>query len=1173
MSTMDELANQVADLTTATTDLLEEVGDQKDRLTTAADVAEQKSIEASGSATEAAQSVTDAAAEVTKATNQANIAESEAERAKTEADRASAISGLDTVEQAVDTALGEFAGLLSESEARAIQWQNENVNFDASGFVHMGKARKHNEQIYGEPINEGMWTYTGNTVMANRLTTGCRSVDSFVIGTSETDFQVISIAGSVSNILGEHELSQSMFDFQLPPAEDGTRIYDSTGDARGSGKASLDLKTDIDPKYGDVPTGTEDEILREAVGRAFEGQVKNGDFRLGDNGEWEDNQDRGTAVIDTTGVLITDTTNASPTSSAMWVGNVGNTTVINTTYIVEVVVESLTDTDAMRLRLGGYGDPNMRHEILTVGRNILTYTAGLTRTVDDCFHLYLGRGATAKVTSFSVKGLTEEVVTHPVDLVALEYYEEELTGRQEIFECIQSLSTTFGTTSVPTVLSTRKLSYFQQYDGQFSEVAANPDFINDRYRCVVWGDLTEPQKREVVAYMGEKLFVGVSGNIVNGRFRARTIRGLGNGDWSAIDSTLSGGNYALAYSGKAFINAQGNKDVGVGVSSGWASDTYFTPKSGSQNNKETSKGTFSPRTNSNLAYKDRCFMYVVATVPRANKGAYHPDLNPWGCANFGKDITAPHYQYMWYSTLFNVNTIQDCWKYRSVFKDTGSIDVGYSGHPDGIFYDGIEVGGLNGIIDWRLPAIANDSPEEAAKVESKVENGTYRGVEKLIRTVPAVSRNTTNAPTSEYHAVGVVGEDDHLKGLKVTKLIAIDGGVITGSSSSFLEAEVYASDDRYYLRLDGGIARSVTGYYMLETETNLSVSGEFSTQMVMGDPANILLTDALKNGWVGTWCPVIPDGTEKTFPFTRKCLELSPYAHWATDNGAVWTSVAAWDINEVTNSRTFSAFDGIVYVVPFKALAKQTKQSSNKPVYNSKAGLMRVTQLSRHNVERGCVFTESLIGKVLTNDSGSGTHSGDLALTYSFVDGQYGRVLNPSEHLLPKHVPLTLGAPNNNSPAVKVLPYQISNNGQGSIGYQANELTWKNLPTTATDIDGTVGQNIEQGKLYRVDSGKHTGLVIHCSVSASNVIMDSNLLGRDGKFYSISSGGEVTKFEVWGGSGWGDDSTIKVTADGSDTFVDLNGNTNLSVVHELAIPYTWTSNHARAGEQVEGVDL
>ena len=255
-----------------------------------------------------------------------------------------------------------------------------------------------------------------------------------------------------------------------------------------------------------------------------------------------------------------------------------------------------------------------------------------------------------------------EVVTHPVDLALLEYYEEEETGdRVEIFECIQSLSTTFGDTDVPTVLSTRPKSYFQQYDGQFSD----PDAQNTTYRCVVWPDLTDEQKRKVAASMGEKLFMGENGNIVNGRLRARTIRGAGNGDWNNIDSTSStyfrwgNGNMYVVSQGVSDVIPSGGNSLKNGGNSAYNYQGYNTSSSSWSNN--ANQGVFHGG-NNNPAYKGRCFAYVVATVPRLNLGFYHENLNPHGSA---ADLSGE----FWYNTSFDFNTTADCFDWGKVSHD------------------------------------------------------------------------------------------------------------------------------------------------------------------------------------------------------------------------------------------------------------------------------------------------------------------------------------------------------------------------------------------------------------------------------------------------------------------------------------------------------------------------
>ncbi|AUR83581.1 coil containing protein [Vibrio phage 1.037.O._10N.261.52.F7] len=711
-----------------------------EHLTTEATAAAAK---AENEADRAAAQVPLAKDQVTLAANEVVKATSQADRAKSEADRATQVTGLDTVEQAVDHALSEFAGLMTESEARATQWQNENVNFDASGVVNAGKQ----DANKATNVNEGLYVYqTGGN--ENSIKLGRRD-DRVNAGSSKTWFPVTHIAGSVVNILSmgvDGSQGYQAGAFELPQAPDGTVIYDSTGDARGSGKASLDLKFDVDPKYGDVAADT-----NEAVARAFEGMITNGDFRNGAANWSAPSDNRGTLTFESDGCVVSDTSGQSALSGSMYLDNTAFNTRDGESYIVEVNVLSMSGEGGVAsnyaIRLGGYQDTNQIRPAIKLGHNKFKFTAAKDAT--DAFLIYVGRNLSMKLGSVSIRVASEVVVTHPVDLVMLEYYEEELTGRVEIMECLGSTATTFGTTSVPTVLSTRKLSYFQQYDGQFDEVRINPDFINDRYRCVVWDDLTEPQKREIAAYMGERLFKGVNGFPVNGRLRARTFRGPGNGDWNLVNDWSSSFNY-LQFNTNSRPAPQGVRDAVDAWTGASTSANYSQGGASNQRGDYDQEGLYNARhaTPNYYAYRGNCYAYVVATVPRANQGAYHPDLNPWGCGKFANssDGATVDGDDFWYEDLIGKmrpTTVKDCFpvhKYGGVATSagvyaksngdlSGSIAAGFSGHPDGIFYDGIEAGGLNGVIDRRLPA--EEMQSQWLYAERKHECAKYRGVEVL----------------------------------------------------------------------------------------------------------------------------------------------------------------------------------------------------------------------------------------------------------------------------------------------------------------------------------------------------------------------------------------------------------------------------------------------------------
>ena len=1071
--------------------------------------------------------------------------------------------------------------LMSEAEAMAQADAYENI-VDASGMVHMGKHLSGGS----ESINDGLYTdpTRGNVLLMGRSGSGA-------LGTSKTDFAVTYIAGAISNALMVS--SGHTFTWEFPQAEAGTRVYDSTGDVRGSGEATLDFRYDVDPKYGDVAPD-----LREAVGRAFEGDIKNGDFRNGIDvwgltngaqGEINGNVISLTRGIDDADAYLTTafSVEAGKDYTIEFYGDVTQAGYLEDPNSVEVRASS--STPVLRTYDELFGESK-------VGRASFTFTA--TETFSSFVRFRINTNTSiVKIGSVSIRAATEEVVTHRSDLATWESYDEELTGRTEVFECIQSLSTTFGDTDVPTVLSTRPLSYFQQYDGQF----ADPDIQNDRYRCVVWDDLTDEQKRKVAAYMGNKLYVGENGYLVNRRLRARTFRGLGNGDWENIDSnnqsTSSLGYliYRSVYADNSNINmrvsVQGSLDSVDDFTESYPCYHHTDSTNSNFTHGVRTKGAFTAQHTATptYAYKGRCFLYVVASVPRANQGAYNPSLNPWGC-NYYRSATG--YGVSWYSEAaawVDKETEKSCFDPRmigSTAGDTtpllpspvgsrGSIASGYSAQPDGIFYDGITSGGLNGVIDWRLPAVANDSPEEQAKVQAKVENKTFRGLEGLVWTDAGTTGGGGRPSDSDKWRMFSSVLSVYLPASNVTSAVG-DTVYVVDSVAGIIKCTVsqtYA-DGAYDALVDydspvkpspGDNGAASSSWFVQERTLNLSVSGEFNTSMVIGDPANILQTDALKDGWLGTWCDAIPDGVIDSFEMTRKSLDTPTFLR-TTDNGSTW-STASPAFNSVTNSAALTNEPAAnVLIANYTAYAKVTEPCANKPVYNGKKGLMPVYISNGYNSPLwGCTFMESLLGKV--GISSSGNNQKDVTLLEALLSPTSGTIY-PTAGYEPVHSPLALDKPANNSPAVKVLPYQIAENEQCFIGYQANELTWKS--GAPTFVDGTTSQAYTKGERYRIDFGG-TRAVYVCIASAT--LVASDLVRRANGSLINSSDLEILRPEPTYGGSWGDDDKIKVTSNGSDKFVDHNGNTNLSVSHKTTMPTGWTKNRARIGEQVEGVDL
>lgn len=1007
------------------------------------------------------------AAQVTLATQQVALATQQADRAQTEANRA---------EVAADN---NNNIVMSEAQARAIQAQNQD-KFAASGFAHFGKNQTETATI--QNINEGMHT---NTSRANTLALG-RGIDSQA-GSSKTDFPILNVAGSVFELNMGLDSGFDATQLLFPPAEQGFHIFDSTGAARGvANTPSLNLRTQNDPKYGN--TATTDN---EAVARAFEGVMPNGDFRLGDHGNWVSGNDASISYGDD-GLTLTTTSNANGQASS---GSVSNET---SSIIIEVVVGETTATNnRVVYRNSSNAFTNLS---LNEGYNRFTVSDALIGT-----SLLLQCGQTNRSTIFafvSVKDATEEVVTERKDFAMVEYYEEIVTDDEIFPVCIQNQSTTFGDTDVPTVVSSRPLTYFQQYEGQTGVVAG---------RCVMWSTLSLENKRKVAEYLGATFFVNTAGQLVNGRARIRTFAGPGNGNWQRIDSTVaSGGQDKFMQFGinsaNNHISPQGQINsvpalhtFAVGVADFVAAEEL----DGVLNAPE--RGTFmTEATATDVAYQGRCFALVLCEVTRLNQRAYHPSLNALGTATFWIDTGAVDSSLLWHEANAKqpmtqgqcflagaTNTVGNAAPF--IFSPDGSISRGstFTGRPDGKFYDAIYASGQGGVTDHRLSAWDLSSPQEIAKVDAKIKNGAFRGEERLVRT--RIVRSTSDASpggtglefpdTSDF----TVGEFIYVQNFTG----GYDRRQITNVQSAFIDTV-------------GGIfnsvGRSANAYVVHEEATDISIESDFLVQEVMGDPDDVRQVSQLSQGWIGYWNPTFAVGSYIA-KLSRKNLDTAnPVVQFTTDNGSSWTS-RTLSFNSERNELTIDTTAGVansVIIHSYTAKAYVTEVDENRPVFGDYSGIGYLWA-STQPTPSWSLFAESLIQKVNTSGQGQRINKFNLMGFSLDVTGQlasgtnitFGPVMHPT---------LTLAAPTNNSQAVKAVNYPVAINGALHINYAYEELIYN---TTAAN--------------------------------------------------------------------WGDNGVMDIQ-DGQTTNTDTNGTTVL-VGTNRSKQFGWTKNQARAGEQVEGVDL
>ncbi|MDW2118382.1 hypothetical protein R7R25_07095 [Vibrio sp. 2026] len=781
-------------------------------------------------------------------------------------------------------------------------------------------------------------------------------------------------------------------------------------------------------------------------------------------------------------------------------------------------------------------------------------------------------------TAFALADTSDdiEVVINRVDMFGAEFFLEEVSQTNPFVYpkgMIQSQATSMN--GITTTTSNRPVTYYAVYDGDTGSQGKGVDF---------WA-ATDEQKKAMVSDETNNIFILDDGRLVQWRMRQRTQAGYGNGDWL---STNPEGDRDLAFGAIGDkVYAQGMKDNYPTTSNGWyVGKNAWTPDS-------ELRGIFQAITGNNVkdvtsGVNGECYFHVWGVVPRLNQGAYHPSFNPMGARGHVKPGSAAGY---WYTSGISTTSQYQCFTEGTSGQSGYRGDSGYigslsgSGRPDGKFYDAIYASGQGGVIDYRLPSWDMSSKEEASKVFQKVVNGSYRGEESLIftkRVTAGGAGGTTSNPNGFYLSIapnsqgGAVYIEDSVAEVGDTlrfydNLGDLYIGVVSKKTSA-VRHEILLKGKYFPYTLPSDF----TNWYMVtEVDKGSSVSGEFTMVDVIGNPDEILATPALANGWLGGWIPVIPDGSSKDYQLTRKNVGNVGISYQYTDNnGSSWLS-ATRNLDSTTNTYPSNPLPSTrIEVHSYTAFAKQTKESVNEPVLNGSEGLGDVFATSRHEPKNGNLLLESLVEKV--GKASQNTTRCQLPLTNQYL-GDAGEFLQVS-NFYPKHSSLLLDAPNNDSPAVKALWYQVANSQQVSMNFAWNELVYGTIDPS---LDGSIrvvtpatsANSFNQGEVVYIQKdvgGNLEGLLLLVTANATANLNNSNWRVRGDKV--VYNSFPTTYATVIGEFNWGDDSTIRIT-NGTGTFINLNGDTCLYGTHELAIPYGYIKNKARAGSQVSGVDL
>ena len=502
---------------------------------------------------------------------------------------------------AIDQVVAKYAQ--PKSAFRAQQDEVKQVR-SGSGWDEFGLSRDNNSTF--KSINNGLYTYTQSPNALRLGYSGSIEVD----GISRTKSAIAEIDGVRHLIESDMGGVNGATIISLPSPADGTQVTDTSGNVRGSGKPKLDLKVDVDPKYGDVAADK-----AEAQSRAFEGLVKNGDFRKGTN-DWT----LGTGWGISNGKLVA--TNVQADSS-------NQTNLISVkageTYRIGVTLLSILN-DGITIYFGS----NHVGEIKTAGNHTFEITMPSTESALFRITPWGGnRNLNCEIDNVSVAPVTESVITSRQDLSLIESWEEVMgsgTGEKDIY-CPNGLpqygaSSYLGIPLVDLSATSVGLGY-----AKFGEWQEDADVVS---KVAVWSTLSLDNKKKIIDADPNMYFDSELNKPVCARARARTVEGLGDKWLKVIDDSASNGA-RIAYDSINKVMSQGklhdSKDFDE--TNCFATSDYGTWQ-------VESKGALHayPKShNDEICDGDgTSHALPISLTQRLNDGAWHPSYNPWGTA-------------------------------------------------------------------------------------------------------------------------------------------------------------------------------------------------------------------------------------------------------------------------------------------------------------------------------------------------------------------------------------------------------------------------------------------------------------------------------------------------------------------------------------------------------------
>jgi hypothetical protein len=1066
---------------------------------------------AANSATAAANSATASATSATQsATSASNAATSESNAAASET----------AAEAARDAALATEPYLMTEAEFQALAARRRE-EYAASGFV------EYSEQPFSDgsgkyyQVNKGLWTNGAYTFFSNRFGLGGSDNTSRLANTTKPKALVNGILTALSETRQIYNGEYKDTGIRLPPAPTVTHA-DSTNS----------------------------------------GLVKNGDFSLGDNGDWAVTAGASGSSLSIVGGVATVSCPAGTTTYLRMNGVL----TVGKKYIVEY--SGFSTSGGFYTRISG----------------IDIHQSGASRrlefvatSVDFAVGQYTASGTST--FSFSNISVIEAASLSRQDLVFLESWDEDISEKGNFVYPYGNVQYRGADVDGLSGIADGSFTGADTYS-LFGNWQTAGDLVGKGYD---WDSLTDAQK---AAFAGnpEHNLRKDGDKIIQTRYRVRVVEGLGD-EWGNIDTEVGDFQYSYTNSASAkgkLVSTADLRDKEYGANLYQVDDYGIFKAYGQSGNNDAID-----RTTTNVAYKGRCYAMPIALVQRRNQGAFHPLFNPHGCAFSNNTVNVDGS--FWFVSQYALPPIStvNAFNYADTRSETGraqnvlsgSIAQAQSGRPDGKYYDAIYA---DDIIDLRNSAHDKPKAELLEDIKRSLISGEKRSDFDGDGVWETVGFTGTSAPSIQF----MLEDSTSIRLADPFRAKKADGSLVysvgdtlqvfitNGTDKAYFRGFVksYDGGNGYILKgnliTDGystGLTWITTGTIYISKKSTHKQSGQKLHCDIIGDPANYpqAWKDALANGYTLMGTPLlvgengedlIPDGTSKAFKLSQKVKGSIPQCLYSTDNGVSW-SVRSDFIDSVGTVRFDSTLNTVIddttnAIVAPNAITMVNYTTTDNPTYpavNSEClEIGDVLGIAKHNVGIS-TLVKNVIGKVSTSTSFPQVTNTNV-INYTFDDADFSG--STPDGGLVSNLPVTHNPVNllQADVAVKALFTLSQENGRYVCDVKFKEMKWDTGNDAWSDtgsLTAVNGTTMTQYNIYKVtQSGSAMeGRLVYILAPSVQINDWAVLSVIDGKIVT-DSGVTYTTMRLWDGNGWGDDNKIDIV-DNVTTTTDDNGNTVL----------------------------